>query len=422
MSIKRQIFATGAAAAALAIIAIAAAVFLLGAPVPSSSTSLTEQTTFMPTSQASVASGQESYLVIQLTDPPQVPVGTTSLNLTYSALTILVGEPTASGGEMTTQSIGINPPGGSATLDLLDLQNVSQTVGTANLPDGSVLYSVTFSVTGISIDVSGQVSPVSLATGTTFTVTLSGPQALHGTNLALIRLEPVVVSTPTGYSLVPSSVGVIRTSEGAGEGNFGFSHHLSSDDFYYLNQAEGIASASLTALSVSGSTTTVQMQIKNTGTSPLTFVAVELQGNFTFSGCQSGTSTSTSSSEHPFTGFNWCLHGFHSLGVIFVPVVPDSSAATTTTSGGCTILAMEPVGSFDQDLHFGGLNVAPGACVDLTFSGTISYLGQSLTVVPSTLAGQSYTLRVTSFFGGNVQVECTLPLGPSACTMDNSYQ
>src|SRR5579863_449793 len=138
-------------------------------------------------SQAGSQGGQLSSLAIRLTDPPQVPSLTTSLNLTYSSLALLVGEPTGTQGQLTTKSVTVTPTGGTAKVDLLQLQNVSQTIAVASLPSGSVLYSVTFTVTGISIDVNTVVSTVALATGgTSFEVTIAHPSQFSSGDFALL--------------------------------------------------------------------------------------------------------------------------------------------------------------------------------------------------------------------------------------------
>jgi hypothetical protein len=429
MSVKRNAIRYGVAAAALAILIIAGATYYIGSTVGSN-----QGTTSMITGTAIVsgatgssggtgsAQGPTSLLVIQLTDPPQVPAGTSSLNMTYSSLSLLVGEPTGSGNQMTTKTLTVVPTGGTATLDLLRLQNVSQTIGSATLPDGSALYSVTFTVTGIKIDVSESISSVSLATGNTFTVTLSGTQPLHGTNLALLRLDPVVVETPGGYSLIPSSVGVIRVSEGQGENQLGFRHQLTYNDNWYLNQAKGSDTANLLDLAVTGSTTTVEAQVNNTGTVPIELDAVELAGNFTVDGptCPTPvTTTATTTITHtaiPMQGPLWCGQKNHIIGVIFVPVIPSSTTTTSsTTSNGCTDLTMQLVNDAFRPFHFGGLTLSPGECVNLTFTGIISFGGSSIVLIPSTLAGQSYQVGIVASRGGNIRLECTLPLGKGSC-------
>ena len=399
MSVKKKSIVYGAAGAALAILAIAAMTYFAGLPT---------------VNQPGLAEGKTSTLVIQLTDPPQVPSGTTSLNLTYSSLGLLVGEPTGSGTQV--QTVTVTPTGGSATLDLLKLENISQTIGVADLPDGSVVYSVTLTVTSISIDVAGTVSPVTLATGNTFTVTLANNPVLHGTNLALLRLNPVVVDTSTGYNLIPSSVGVLQQSEGQGEGQWGFQHHLTSGDYFNLNHATGSTSANLLSLSVSGNKTTIEVQVTNTGSSNVTLFAIGFGGNFTMADSpQTSTTTSTQGGHMGFFPWN------NRAEIAFVPVIPTTTTTSTSTSTqSCMPMSMQLVNGFNWGRNYGGLTLTPGECVDLNFSGVITFGGMfggsSVALVPSTLAGQSYLVQVFASNGGNLLLGCTLPLGTNACT------
>ena len=91
-----------------------------------------------PTTTSGTQSGTPASLIVQLTDPPTVPKGTSSLNMTYSSIGLLAGEP-ASNGQQTTATISVTPQGGSARVDLLKLQNVSRTIASASHPIGSTI-------------------------------------------------------------------------------------------------------------------------------------------------------------------------------------------------------------------------------------------------------------------------------------------
>ena len=68
--------------------------------------------------------------------------------------------------------------------------------------------------------------------------------------------------------------------------------------------------------------------------------------------------------------------------------------------------------------HDNGLTLAPGQCVNLTFSGTITFGDSSITLVPSTQSGQTYQVNIIASNGGNLQLDCTLPLGTGSCKVD----
>lgn len=410
MSVRRQTMKYTAAAVAIAAIIIVSSTFYLN-----------------PSVLSGQQGGSSASLVIQLTDPPTVPTGTKSLNLSYSSIDILVGEP-ASGGQQTTKTVTVSSPG---TLDLLKLQNISQTIALASLPNGTVVYSFAFAVTGISIDVNGTKSPVTFATGgSTLTVTLAEPSAIQGTYLALLRLSPVIVNTPSGYQMIPSAVGIVR-SEGQGEHSqehVGSQQALTSQDEDQLDHAQGNLSASLTAISVSGNITTITVQVQNMGNSSVVLNAIGIHGNFTAVGLSCGSSGSDSEqrtqtqtqmeTETHVSTTTTTSNTFHDIGcemehpdqVVFVPV------NSTVTGSSCVPLKMALVNG-DQSGGEGdhGLTLAKGQCVTLTFSGTISFGEAQLVLVPSTSSGQVYGVHVIASGSANFELSCQLPLTSTSC-------
>lgn len=415
MSVRKQAMKyTVAAIAIAAIIIVSSTIYLNG-------------------SLKTVGAPGSSKLVIRLTDPPTVPSGTTSLNLTYSSIALLVGEP-AGGGQFTTKTVTVTPSGGSATLNLLRLQNVSQTIALASLPNGTVIYSFAFAVTGISIDVNGTKSPVTLATGSTLTVTLAEPSAIEGPTVALLRLDPVIVNTPSGYQMIPSAVGIIRAENQDEQGQdevIGSQHELSTDDKNHLEQARGNLTATLTALSVTGNSTTITVEVKNAGNSSVVLNAIGVHGNFTAVGhaCSavstestthtqtseveshsSTTTTSTTATSESTTTEAGCEME-HADEVVFVPV------NSTVTGTSCVPLKMVLVNGQMAESGDHGLTLTKGQCVSLTFSGQISFGESKLVLVPSTSPGQVYGVHIVASEGSNLELSCSLPLAPHSCSI-----
>ena len=483
LSVGRKTVSYVASAAFLAALIIVASTLYIGLPGPAQSVSSgptsgstsestsssvesvssSASTTVTVNSTSFSAAGPQSLLVVQLTDPPQVPQGTESLNLTYTSLSLLVGEPSGSG-KVNTVSVSSTPAGGSATLDLLRLQNVSQTVAAANLPNDSIVYSVTFTVSGIAIDVDGVVSQVTLAVGgNSFSVTISQPPPLRGENVALLQLNPIVVGTPNGYQLIPSAVGVIKSSQGQGQEQVGYQHQLNNGDNNYLHNARGNLTANLVALSVSGTTTTVTVQVNNTGSIDVMVGAIGLHGNFSVSGstCSSTTSSTTTStstkssttttstttqrsSTHsetrtsPPPPFQFpCQLLEHMNEVVFVPAASSTSTTssrqststttsshststtTATTSAACASDQMSLInGNGGPGGDERGLDLQAGQCVDFTFTGKITFGPSSTAFVPSMAKGQNYQVDVIGSQGANLQLTCVLPLGANSCKTD----
>ena len=356
-------------------------------------------------------------LVVQLTDPPQVPTGTSSLSLTYSSVSLLVGEP-AGGGQVTTKVVNVP---GTDTIDLLKLQSFSKTIVSASLPAGSTLYSVSFAVTGISMVVGGTTYPVTLATGgSSLTITLSHPAAIHGTDIALLQLNPVIVSTPTGYEMIPSSVAVIRGERSSDKGHeyVGSQQQLTSDDDNELNNAHGNVAASLKALSVSGDSTMVTVEVTNNGNTPVDLKAVGLHGSFTVSGqtCPpESTDPTTTTTTSTSTGTPNECEGTDEVG--FFP------SGTSVSGTGCqpmTLTLETGDHSILGDHGDQGLMLSMGQCVDLTFSGKISF--GSMVLVPNIASGQTFELHVAATEGANLILSCQLPLTSTSCSVVNLGQ
>jgi hypothetical protein len=425
MSVKKTTLQYAAVAIIISVAIVAASFLYIGVPI-STSTSNGSQ------------GGQLAPLAIRLTDPPQVPSLTTSLNLTYTSLVLLVGEPTTTQGELSTTTVTVTPTGGSATIDLLKLQNVSQTIAMANVPNGTVLYSVTFNVKNITIDVNNTVSVVSLAAaGTSFEVTIAHPSAFSSGDFALLQLNPVVVNTPSGYQLIPSSVGVM--AHGNGPDQVGEDHQLTNDEDNQLGSARGNVSSRIVALSVSGNVTTFTVLVNNSASIPVSLAGIGLHGNFTVLGSictslgdqsppqQSGDGESES--NHTSHGDNApspdrCAIPTHMSEVVFVPISSSVTTTTTTTtsktsSSSCTTGRMALVSGEGDDSGYHNLTIGPGQCVQLTFVGTMSFGNANFVLVPSAAAGQVYVLHVIASNGANQLVSCTLPLGAASCSVQN---
>lgn len=430
MSIGSKTAKYAAAAALISVLVVAASLLYVGVQPP------------LQRQRSTPGLQGQSVLAIRLTDPPLVPDLTSSLNLTYSSLSVLVGVPSGHDDQFNVSSVTVTPSGGSATLDLLKLQNVSQTIAKASLPNDSVVYSITLTVTSISIDVNGTIFPVAPASGgNTLTVTMAHPTSLSGNDIALLQLNPVVVKTPNGYQLIPSAVGIIRahSENDQGEEQVGSEHELTSNETDALDDARGNVTASFVALSVSGNSTTATFEIRNTGNISIVLNAIGVHGNFTALGsaCPGNevTNNTTTTESHTTNGQNEseattethtestnqtvaspgdqeCEDFEHADEVVFVPVVQSIALANSSS---CASGQLALVNEDTNDSEDMGLTLKPGQCVDLTFTGPISFGDSQLILIPSTSPGQTYSVHIIASDGANVELGCVLPLGPDSC-------
>jgi hypothetical protein len=412
----------------------------------------------------------QAVLAVQLTDPPQTPVGTEWLNLTYTSVQLLVGEPTTSAGQYSTKTVSFTPSGGSSTVDLLALQNVSKTIASANLSSGSIVYMVTLAVSSISINVNGSVSAVTIAGGSSsLQVVIAHPEPVQGTSAALLELNPVVVSTPSGYELIPSSVGIIKPHSEVSEqqAEVGSTQTVTSQDQEEFRQAQGQLSVKVLGLTVKGNTTQFELNVTNTGSVPVTLVAIGLHASFNITGTscgaqqgeshgqqsQQGESQDQQSQQQEGSdsgnglGVNASVqlesdHGcMHPDEVVFMPLVPSQTAASnastsqTTTTASATTSNIHTCRTYnitltrsqdsqgndnsqeDQNQNQPGLTLQPGQCVILKFEGVIPVGQSGAYLVPSLVAGETFTVHVIASNNAETKLSCTSPLNTNGCAL-----
>lgn len=143
-------------------------------------------------------------VALQLTDPPQVPAGTQALLVAYSGLQVHLSN--------ANNASGWTSSSGSGTVDLLAILNLTQTIGTAQLPANSSINMVRFNVTGATIKINGTTYNVTVPSSKV-TGHVTGKTTVNGTSSVLLQLSPTVASIITNSStvfvLVPSLRAVV---------------------------------------------------------------------------------------------------------------------------------------------------------------------------------------------------------------------
>ncbi len=246
-------------------------------------------------------------LLIQLTDPPNVPVGTQWLNLTYGGLEVyLVGAGTRPGWVQTNST---------GTVNLLGLVNISKTIEITQVPNGSSISQLRFDMVSVQINVNGSAYDVT-TTNNKLVVPIVTVAKLENLSSILLELSPTVTEITTGnltapvFVLIPSATAVVRQGSDVNQSQstLGAQSHLTSSDRALLEGANGNASVLSTGLSVGGNRTIFRITIKNTGNVSVAIEAVSLHGQFNISSssssstCFSTFTLTTSSSEDGSTG------------------------------------------------------------------------------------------------------------------------
>jgi hypothetical protein len=225
--------------------------------------------------------------------------------------------------------------------------------------------------------------------------------------------------------MIPSAVGIIRgESHGDKNEHEGSQHQLSNEDKDELDQAKGSVTATLSALSVSGDSTTITVEVKNTGNSSIVIRAIGVHGNFAAKGfvCHAGnddseskthttttstTTTTTTSTRHTETECEMK----HAGVIVFVPV------DTSVTGTSCVSSKMQLANGDSLEHEGHGLTLTKGQCVDLTFTGPISFGDSKLVLVPSTASGQVFGIHIVASEGANLSLSCKLPVTSTSCSV-----
>ena len=144
-------------------------------------------------------------MAIQLTDPPQVPVGTQSLVISYNDLKLHL-----SGNSNSSGFIDVNARG---SINLLNITNTTQTIGIIKTSTSQSFDMIKFNITSAKITLNNTVYNVTVPNGALtvhFKKTLT---AKNGGSGVLIQLNPTVVqiytSNQTIFILVPSAKAIV---------------------------------------------------------------------------------------------------------------------------------------------------------------------------------------------------------------------
>lgn len=370
----------------------------------SSTSSSTTPTTTTTTYSSITQQSGFSTLAIRITDPPVVPTGTRSLNLSFSSLSLLVSQTLNNSGTQI-KNLFYNISG---TINLLSVQNVSQTIAVTKIPNGTVLYSMSLTVKSVSININGTVYPVHIAlNGSQLNVIFYPKAVVNGDTVALVQISPIVVKTATGYQMIPSVVATAVHEKIENE-QVGEKHQLNQNETSGLDEASGQLTAQLKTISVSGNLTSFSVLVNNTGHIPVSLLAISVHTDFKVLTC-SANGEGEDHGENKTHQASGCER-------------PESVyfrvQNMTTSSSGCGTAKLVTLGEDSEEGNTKQV-LNPGQCVLLNFSGVI-VVGESNTVlVPSLAQGSTIEIQVLASNNGELLLSCTMPLSSTSCTVRN---
>ncbi len=295
MSIKSTTIRYGLASVAIAIIVIVLSMAI--APPVLIRTSTSQSINSSISSSTSNANSATQSLIVQLTDPPSVPTGTLSLNLSYDGVQLFVAN-SYSSSWLETNSTG--------TVDLMRLVNISQTIAVAPVPTTAIIDEIRFGIERVTINVNGTTYNVSTPYAV-LTVPIAGVTRVQNLSAMLLELNPRVLEVPSGniyalntFILIPGASAILRSRlcVKLGEARIGADSALSDSYISRLEDAEGNATVMFSSLSVDGNTTEFSITLRNTGNISVALEAVSIQGvfnstslSYNTTSCQSATSS-----------------------------------------------------------------------------------------------------------------------------------
>jgi hypothetical protein len=240
---SRTILLSGAIAVIIAVALVAVAIFIPGAGI------LKTTTTSSPNSGT---------LGIELTDPPTVPPGVTSVYISYSKMGVHVADAGNQSGWYQIASAG--------EIDLMSILNTSITLGSANVNSG-IYNALGFNITSATVTVNGANQSAFISNDKMIVPIVGGLQVQSGASEAvLVDLSPTVLSimngSETAYVLIPNAhIYQVPQSAWKGADKVGDVIHNLNQQAWFQNGAQGHLSLSNAVLT----NDSVKVTITNTG-------------------------------------------------------------------------------------------------------------------------------------------------------------
>ena len=256
--------------AVIAIAIIAGAVLFLGQQV--SSNGGVQSTTTLPQSVMQVLN--TSRLSVQLTDPPVVPNGTTSLIINYSDISAHLSSGTNSSGWVNGT--------GSGSVNLLSIINTSQILGNVTLVKNATINMVRFYISNAWIVINNTKYNVTVPSGM-ITAHITSANRLGSTSSAILDLSPVIATIYTNNStvfvMVPS-VRAIVVPTGTINLHTGLKVGFSSNITNQLNDLKpNITIRSVNLIANTNNSTSIVVSVQNMGNTNVTINNIGLFGN-----------------------------------------------------------------------------------------------------------------------------------------------
>ncbi len=217
-------------------------------------------------------SGTTQYY-LQLTDPPQVPVGTTSLVATYTSVRL---HETFSNGTGTW----INSSE-SGSVDLMSLVNVSQIIAEFQVSANAIVDKAQLDISSANITINGTTYPVTIA-NPVITVNIQQNATSSNSSSILVDLSPTVVtiftSNSTVFVMVPSVTAVLIPGKHLIKINVGERNSLNGTEKMRLSSEIPNITITNLQLGADNNVTSMTVTVKDNSNKSVNLSHVELYG------------------------------------------------------------------------------------------------------------------------------------------------
>jgi hypothetical protein len=305
---------------------------------------------------------------VMLTDPPNVPDGTTLLDLNYSDVSLHVTYPNG--------TIEWLPVGSSGNVNLLSLINMTETIASTTIPVGSAIDKIQFTIADVETVVKGELYNVTALSNTLVVNVANGNvnQALSG---VLIDFNPTLVQIKAAdangalvhyYVLVPSATATVVDNLDKEQVHVGTVVKLNDDDCKELEKTRREFSNNIqvvsASLKVNDDVTSISVTLKNEGTSEARIFGLTLNGNF------NSAATWQSSEDDKDDKVDEKEEIAENIHIETVPFKVSSSSLTPLFS---TDDDYNEEFEYDDYEHadLSAFNLQPGQSITVSFSGVI---------------------------------------------------
>lgn len=268
----------------------------------------------------------QSGLILQLTDPPQLPALTQSLNITYSSVAVHAYN--------TSGSVWLSS-NTSGSVDLLSLVNFSKTIGSVALSANSSINAVRFNITSAQITINNTNYALSIP-NSSITVHISDERAVSSTSIVLLDLSPTVISimgpNSTRFMLVPSVRAVlVRNATKPSSLSIGSRQQITGQEKAELEAESPNISIGSARIGTSGNSTFVYMRVYDNSNRSVTIRHVLVSGSLNITGKSGMQLTSEDKSGHGI-GYNVSAGVGIAVGVLHNTTLDLGSNLSSDTS------------------------------------------------------------------------------------------